>query len=113
MAQTSIDKWNLETFDTIVSNIGHQIDVINIKLTIFSSFGINSSENLYLVFIEVLSRFLNHPDVSEELSTEVTVSYNRFLDHTEVSIDKLNDFILWTHLAISTLVQLVRKTLQL
>ena len=113
MAQTSIDKWNLETFDTIVSNIGHQIDVINIKLTIFSSFGINSSENLYLVFIEVLTRVLNYPDVSEELSTEVTVSYNRFLDHTEVSIDKLNDFILWTHLAISTLVQLVRKTLQL
>ena len=53
-----------KTLYTIVRDVGYQINVLNIELTIFLSFGKDLTEQLYLCIIEVLSRLIRRVPVS-------------------------------------------------
>ena len=69
MSNTAINIRNLETFNTIMSDIGNQIHIVYIKLTILFSFSIDFPEEFNLCVIEIFSNFLYHPYIPEEFCT--------------------------------------------
>ena len=113
MGDTSVDVRHLKTFDTVVRDVGHELYVVDVELAVFFSFGIDLAEELDLCVVEVFAHFLHHPDVAEELGTEVTVSDHRLSDHAQVGVDELDDLVLRTDLAGCHLVELVGEALQL
>ena len=110
MGDTAIDIGYFKAFDTIVGDVGHQIDVVDVELAVFLSFGIDFAEELDLCVIEVFTHFLNHPDVTEEFGTQVTIAHHRLTDHTQMGVNQLDDLVLRTDLTGSHLVKLVAQT---
>ena len=68
-------------------DVGHQVDVVNIKFALALPFGINLSEKLNLIFIEILSHLFHHPNVAEKLSTQVAVAHDGLANHAQMRID--------------------------
>ena len=102
-----------ESLDTVVGDIGHQVNIVNIELTVFLTFGIYLTEELNLSIVEVAAHLLYHPDVAEELGTQVSVAYYGLTNHAQVGVDKLNNLILGADFACCHLVQLVAQALKL
>ena len=61
----------------------------------------------------MLAHLLYHPDVTEELSTQVTVAHHRLSDHAQMGVDQLDDFILWADLTGCHLVEFITQAFQL
>ena len=87
MSESSVDIRYFESLDTIVSDVGHKVDVVDIKLALQLSLGIYCAEEVDLVLVEILPHLLHHPYISEELGTQVAVAHHHFLYHTEMRVD--------------------------
>ena len=113
MAEPSVDKRYFQSLDTIMSDVGNKIHVVNVELSVSLSVGIYFSEKFNLVLVEILAHFLHRPDVTEELGAQVAVAHHRFLDHAQVSVDELHDLVLRPNLFRGHLVELVAQPFEL
>ena len=111
MAQAAIDEGHLEAFDTIVGDVGYEVNVFNVKFAIGLAFGIYFSEQFYLVFIKVFAHLFYHPYIAEKLGAKVAVAHHRFAYHTKVGIYQLYNFVLWAYLHRRYLIEFVRQSL--
>ena len=113
MRDTSVDIRYFQSLDTIVGDVGHEIHIVDVKLSVFLTFRIDLTEEFDLCIVKMLAHLLYHPDITEEFCTQVTISHHRLTNHTQVGIDQFDDFVLWTDFARCHLVKLVAQTLQL
>ena len=112
MGDTAVDIRHFETLDTLVGDVGHEVDVVDVELTVFLTFRIDLTEEFDLSVVEMLAHLLYHPDVTEELSTQVTIAYYRLTDHAQVGVDQFDDLVLRTDLTGGHLVEFVAQALQ-
>ena len=105
MSQTAIDERNFQALDTIVGDVGHQVNIVDVKLTGILALAIDTTEDFDFILIKVLSHLLHHPDVAEKLSAQITITHHSLLNHTEMGIDEFDDLVLRTHLAVGHLIQ--------
>ena len=70
------------------------------------------SEEFYLIFIEVFAYTFHHPDIAEELRSEVSISHYGFFYHTQVGIDEFDNLVVGRYSFRCHLVQLVRQAFQ-
>ena len=52
---TSVDIRHFQALDTIVGDVGHQFNVVDVKLSVFLAFGIYLAEQFYFLVIEMLA----------------------------------------------------------
>lgn len=91
-----------------MSDICDKINILYVKLTICFTLLIHLTEKLYFVLIKILPHFLNHPYITEKLSTQISISYHSLSNHAEVSVYKLYNLILRSNLHHSNLIKLIR-----
>ena len=113
VGNTSIYIRYLKSLYTIMCNISHKVYVVYIKLTVFLPLGIHLTEKFYLCIVEVTAYFLNHPDVTEELCTQITIAHYSLTNHTQMGIDKLYNLILRTYATGGYLIEFVAQALKL
>ena len=66
VSQTSVDIWHFQSFYAIMCNIGHQVDIINVKLTFFLPFGRWGRIRAFIS--SIVSFFVSKPNASALLS---------------------------------------------
>ena len=84
VCDTSVNIRYFQSLDTIVGDVGHKIHIVDVKLTIFLTFRIDLTEEFDFGIVKMLTHLLYHPDVTEELCTQVAVSDHRLADHTQI-----------------------------
>ena len=97
IGQTPINIRYLESFNAVVHDIRAERDAIYLETPLLNAFRHDGSKKPLFVFVEVFADFFHHNDVAEELGSEVSVALNGFLDHVEVSVDDLDEFIFRLH----------------
>ena len=112
MGYAPIDVGNFKTLDAVVGDVGHEVYVVNIELAVFLSLRVDLTEKLDFLVIEILAYLLYHPDVSEKLGTQVSVTHNGLANHVQVSVNQLNHFLLRTNALGCHLVEPLAETLQ-
>ena len=103
----TVDVGHLEALDTVVGDVGHEVDIVDVELALLLSLGKDLAEQLYLGQVEMLAHLLDHPDVAEELGAQVSVAHHRLANHVQVGVDELDDLLMGTDLAGSHLIELV------
>ena len=68
---------------------------------------IDLAEKFQLILVEVLARLLHHPNVAEELRSQVAVTHHGLLNHAQVGIYKFDNLVLRADVFGRYLVQLV------
>lgn len=97
VAETAADIRHFEALDTIVSYVGHQLNIVNVELAVELSVGINLAEQLYLVLVKVFSYLLNHPYISEKGRAKIAVAHHGLLNHVQMGVNKLDNLVLRTY----------------
>ena len=61
VSESPIDIRHFKSLNTIVSDVGHKVDIVDIKFALQLSLGINLSEKVDFVFVEIFSHLLTLP----------------------------------------------------
>ena len=113
MGDAAVDVGHFEALDAVVGDVGHEVDVVDVELAVLLALGVDLTEQFDLGVVEVLAHFLDHPNVAEELGSEVAVADDGLADHVQVGVDELDDLLLGTDALGGYLVELVAQALEL
>ena len=113
MGNAAVDVRHLEALDTIVGDVGHQIDIVDVELAVILALAEHLAEQFNLGIVEITAHLLDHPDVTEELRTQITIAHHRLANHAQMHVNQFDDFLLRGDTLGCHLVKLVGKTFQL
>ena len=105
----SVDIRYLQSFDTIVRDICHKVHILNVKLATFLSFSKYLAEQFYLGIVKMTAHLLYHPDITEELCTQVSIAYHSLTNHAQMGVNQFDNLVLGTDFASSYLIEFVAQ----
>ena len=92
-AYMTTDIRNFNSFHTIMNQVGSHLHIVNMKNSFCLSFQENGFKKLDFLCIKLLADFLYPPYITEEISTQCSVSIDHLFYRVQPGIYHLQQFL--------------------